>query len=97
MSNTQFKRNGIRAKGDRVAARIFGVLSILGGIGLITKFEMTSMIGGVIMLYSGLMLFPSTRRAATLGVLGFSKVRTFVTNMLWLTMFAISIGIARPW
>lgn len=80
MSNETHPRRrpmGLQARFDRGAAKLMGGLTILVAVALISKFALGPAVGGVLLLYAGLLLFPLTRVRASFGMLGFTKLRRF--------------------
>ena len=74
MSNESNRRPmGLRARADRWSSKVVGGLTILVALALIAKLSFGPAVGGVFILYGGLLLFPMTRRKASFGVFGFTK------------------------
>ena len=92
---------GMRARLDRGASKLVGALTILVAIALIGKLAPGPVIGGAIMLYAGLILFPVTRERASFGVFGFTKLRRFGAQFGWflLTLLGVflMVVITEPW
>lgn len=96
-SNSNQQPIGLRSRVDRWSAKVLGGLTILLSFGLITKWTVPSIIGGVVMLYGGLLLFPITRTWTSAGKLGFTKLRRFVAHVLWMALSVLGLMIAQPW
>lgn len=98
MSNNPNQRSiGLQARVDRWSAKVLGGLTILLAFGIITKWTFASIIGGIVVLYGGLLLFPMTRTRASADKLGFTKLRRFVAHALWMTLSVLGLMIAQPW
>lgn len=87
---------GLREQSDRFSSKILGGITIMMGLGLISKLILWKMIGGIIMLYSGLILLPLTRRKATFGKLGFGKWRRISAHLTWMALWVLGFMIAQP-
>ena len=87
----------LQARLDRGMSRFMGGITVLVGLGLISKLMLWDAVGGAIVLYAGLVLLPMTRRKVTLGVLGFTKIRAWAAHSLWLFIALLGLMIAQPW
>lgn len=96
MSNETRRPVGLRERSDRFSSKILGGLTILMGLGLISKLIMWEMVGGAIMLYGGLIMFPMTRKKVTLGKLGFTKWRRISAHLIWMGLWVLGFMIAQP-
>ena len=96
MSGSGYEQR-LQARLDRGMSRFMGGITVLLGLGLISKLMLWDAVGGAIVLYAGLVLLPMTRRKVTLGVLGFTKVRAWGAHSLWLFMALLGLMIAQPW
>jgi xanthine/uracil permease len=102
MSNDSHQRPmGMHARFSRWTAKVAGGVTILVAIGLISKLALGPIIGGVIILYAGLVLFPMTRRKATGGKLGFRGLRRKAAQILWMALVVfgtlLMFMITEPW
>ena len=92
---------GVQARFDRWAAKVMGGLTIIVAIALISKLAVGPVIGGSILLYAGLLLFPLTRVRASFGLFGFTKLRRFGAHVLWMGLSIVGIilmvAITEPW
>ena len=102
MSNESNRRPmGLRARADRWSSKVVGGLTILVALALIAKLSFGPAVGGVFILYGGLLLFPMTRRKASFGVFGFTKLRRAGAQILWMALCVVGIllmlMITQPW
>ena len=92
---------GAHARFSRWTAKVAGGVTIFLSFGLITKLTLGSLIGGLIILYAGLILFPMTRKKATGGKLGFRGFRRKVAQILWMALIVfgslLMFMITEPW
>jgi hypothetical protein len=88
MSNSTEKPTHLRARMDRGGAKLGGVVSFLGGLGLLTQGWFIS---GAIIIYAGLIAFPATRVRASRGHLGFTKWRAYASRLLWMALMVIGL------
>jgi xanthine/uracil permease len=86
MSNESQRPMGLHARFSRWTGKIAGGLTILVGIALISKLALGPIVGGVIILYAGLVLFPMTRKKVTGGKLGFVGLRRKAAQILWMAL-----------
>lgn len=96
MSSSRYEHR-LQARFDRGMSKLMGAVTILFGLGLISKLVLWQAVGGAVLLYAGLVLFPMTRRKVTRGVLGFTKVRAWGAHVLWMFLGFLGLIIARPW
>ena len=102
MSNESHRRPpGLRARFSHWWAKVAGGLTIFLSFGLISKLTLGDIIGGVIILYAGLVLFPMTRTKATFGVFGFRGLRRKGAYILWVGLIVfgslLMFMITEPW
>jgi hypothetical protein len=101
MSNESQRSMGLHARFSRWTAKITGGLTILVAIALISKLALGPIVGGVIILYAGLILFPMTRKKATGGKLGFVGLRRKFAQILWMGLCVLGLllmfMITEPW
>ena len=92
---------GVRARADRWTSKVLGALTILAALALLTKMSLGPIVGGVFLLYAGLLLFPMTRVKASFGVFGFTKLRRAGAQILWLFLsiagLILMFSITKPW
>ena len=92
---------GLHDRYSRGTAKIAGGLTILAGLGLISKLALGPIVGGVIILYAGLVLFPMTRLKATRGKLGYVGLRKKAAQIIWMTLVVggtlLMWMITTPW
>ena len=91
MSNSIEKPMGLRARADRWSSKVMGGLTILVAIALIAKLNLGPVVGGVFILYGGLLLFPMTRVKVSFGVFGFTKLRRAGAQIFWLAFSILGI------
>lgn len=96
MSGPRYE-NRLQGRLDRGASRLMGAVTLLVGLGLISKLVLWDAVGGVVVLYAGLILLPMTRRKVTFGALGFTKIRAWGAHVLWLFIGILGLMIAQPW
>lgn len=97
MSNPTEKPMHLRARMDRGGGKLLGGVTILIGIALVAKLNIGDVVGGLFLVYAGLVLFPATRVFVTRGVLGFTKRRAGVARVVWLIVSTIGLLLAYPY
>ena len=92
---------GARARADRWTSKMLGGLTIFVAVALFAKMSLGPIIGGVFLLYAGLLLFPMTRVKASFGLFGFTKLRRAGAQILWLFLsiagLILMFMITEPW
>ena len=96
MSNSVGKPMGLRARLDRGMLKLVGPVTILFGIALIARLSIENIVAGLILVYAGLVATPATRVLATRGHLGFTRLRAFAAQLLWLTLCVLGAILAYP-
>ena len=96
MSNSIEKPMGLRARLDRGILKLVGPATILFGIALIARLSTEDIIAGLILVYAGLVATPATRVFVTRGYLGFTRLRAFTAQLLWLALCVLAAILAYP-
>ena len=96
MSNSVEKPMGLRARLDRGMLKLIGPATILFGVALIARLSTQDIIAGLLLVYAGLVATPATRMFATRGYLGFTRLRAFAAQLLWLALCVLGAILAYP-
>lgn len=97
MSNNTEKPMHLRARMDRGGGKVLGALTILVGIAFMASLTIGDIIGGLLLVYAGLIAFPATRVVASRGRLGFTKWRAYGARLLWFFLSIIGLIAAYPY
>jgi hypothetical protein len=96
MSNSAEKPMHLRARTDRGGAKIIGPLTALTGLAYISQGGVGNILGGLFLVYAGLIAFPATRVFVSRGLLGFTKWRAYAARLLWFFVGLIGLVAAYP-
>lgn len=96
MSNSTEKPMHLRARMDRGGAKILGPLTFLVGLSFLLQATIGDVVGGLILMYAGLVTFPATRVFVTRGVLGFTKWRAYGARLVWFFGSVLGLIAAYP-